>query len=143
MAEGWVKRCMFVTDVGLLAYWAATATHLIAPYPAEILVDWNWSFLGLDLMVGFTGLTGLWLARRGRAEGRSLMLVSLALTHAAGLTALNFWVLRDDFALEWWLLNLWLALFPVVAFVALLRPSRTGRSVSPARTSIRPRRPSG
>lgn len=143
MPERWVKRCMLVTDVGLLAYWAATATRLIAPYPAEILVDWNWSFLGLDLMVSGSGLAGLWLLRRGRAAGRSLMLVSLALTHAAGLTALNFWVLRGEFAVEWWLPNLWLALFPVVALWALLRPSRTGRSVSTVRTSIRPRPPSG
>jgi len=143
MGERWVKRCMLVTDVGLLAYWAATATRLIAPYPAEILVDWNWSFLGLDLMVSLSGLAGLWLVRRERAAGRSLMLVSLALTHAAGLTALNFWVLRGDYALEWWLPNLWLALFPIAALVALLRPSRTGRTASPARTSIRPRPPSG
>ena len=143
MGERWVKRCMLVTDVGLLAYWAATATRVIAPYPAEILVDWNWSFLGLDLMVSLTGLAGLWLMGRGKAAGRSLMLVSLALTHAAGLTALNFWVLRDEYAVEWWLPNLWLALFPLVALWSLLSPNRTGRSVSPARTSIRPRPPAG
>ncbi|GIG64666.1 DUF5360 family protein [Phytomonospora endophytica] len=134
---------MLVTDLGLLAYWVATATRLIAPYPAEVLVDWNWSFLGLDVMVSVTGLAGLWLLRRGSDVGRWLMPVSLALTHAAGLTALNFWVLRGEYALGWWLPNLWLAVFPVVALVVLWRSSRTGRSVSPARTSIRPRRPSG
>lgn len=131
----WVKRLMLATDVGLLAYWGASGLGVFVAYRDGVLADWNWSFLGLDVMVSVTGLSALWLGRRGRAAGRSLMLVSLALTHAAGLSALNFWLLRGDFSPGWWVPNLWLALFPVVGVWVLV--SRTGRSVWPVRTSSR------
>jgi hypothetical protein len=120
-AERWVKRLMLGTDVGFLAYWLATATRVIPPYPDEVLVDWNWSYLVLDLVASGSGLAALWLLRRGHPAGRPLVVVSLALTHAAGLTALNFWVLREDYALQWWLPNLWLTVFPVVGLALLLR----------------------
>lgn len=123
-----LKRLMLATDIGLLAYWAATATQLIPPYPDRILVDWNWSFLVLDLLAAGTGLTALLLARRRHPNAGSVVLVSLALTHAAGLLALNFWVLRGDYSLAWWLPNLWLAGFPIVA-VALLFACPTSGSV--------------
>jgi hypothetical protein len=115
-----LKRLMLATDLGLLAYWLATATQLIPPYPDQILVDWNWSFLTLDMLAAGTGLLSLHLARRQHPDTRSVMLVSLVLTHAAGLVALNFWVLRGDYSLAWWLPNLWLAGFPVVAGAVLL-----------------------
>ncbi|GLZ78803.1 hypothetical protein Afil01_36100 [Actinorhabdospora filicis] len=135
MGERWVKRLMLGTDVGLLAYWTASALGVFTAYRDGVMADWNWSFLGLDLMVSATGLTALWLARRGNPAGRSLMLVSLALTHAAGLSALNFWALRGDYSPGWWAPNLWLALFPVFGVWVLF--SRTGRSAWPARTSSR------
>jgi hypothetical protein len=121
MAEAWVKRLMLGTDVGFLVYWLATAVHVIPPYPEEVLVDWNWSYLVLDLVASGSGLAALWLARRRHPAGRPLLLVSLALTHSAGLTALNFWVLRDDWAIAWWLPNLWLTLFPVIGLALLIR----------------------
>ncbi|HEX6357243.1 DUF5360 family protein [Actinophytocola sp.] len=110
-----MKRLMLATDLGLLAYWVVTATGLIPPYPEQVLVDWNWSFLTLDLLAAGTGLVALHLARRGHPEARSAVLISLALTHAAGLVALSFWVLRGEYDLAWWLPNLWLAGFPIVA----------------------------
>jgi Family of unknown function (DUF5360) len=117
-------------------------THVIPPYPQEILVVWKWSFLLLDLVASLTGLTALWLTRRGETACRSLMLISLALTNAAGLTALNFWVVRDDCAITWWLPNLWLTLFPVVGTVTLIRqPGQSERAPTlsksgPSRSSL-------
>ena len=110
-----MKRLMLATDLGLLAYWLATATGLIPPYPTDILIDWNWSFVTLDLLAVATGLTALHLTRRRHPDARSAMLVSLTLTHAAGLLALSFWTLRGEFDPVWWLPNLWLAGFPIVA----------------------------
>ncbi len=133
MAEIWVKRLMLGTDLGFLAYWVATATGLIPPYPHHILIDWNWSYLLLDLVASATGLTALWLSHRASDSARSLMLISLALTHAAGLTALNFWALRGEFAPAWWLPNLWLTVFPVVGVFVLLYRPHAQRSVSPPR----------
>lgn len=124
MRENWIKRSMLVTDLGFLAYWFATATRLIPPYPSRILVDWNWSYLALDLVASLSGLAALVALRRGLPHARTLIVVSLALTHAAGLTALNFWVLRSEFDPMWWIPNLWLTLFPIAAIAALLRPSR-------------------
>ncbi|GAB2937863.1 hypothetical protein GCM10027203_43820 [Nonomuraea fastidiosa] len=92
------------------------------------MVDWNWSFLWIDLPASATGLAGLRLMRLGRASGPPLMLVSLALTMASGLMAIAFWTLRGDFSLAWWIPNLYLMLFPMPAIVCLTR----GMSVRPA-----------
>lgn len=53
------------------------------------------------------------------------MVISLALTSAAGVMALNFYVIRGDFDPAWWLPNLWLALFPAVALVRLPFPAHS------------------
>lgn len=111
---------MVATDLGFLAYWTATASRLIPPYPERVLVEWNWSFLVLDVVAAVTGLLSVPLMRRRRSAARGLRFVSLALTHAAGLNALMFWAVRGEFDLAWWLPNLWLALFPVAAVAVLL-----------------------
>jgi Family of unknown function (DUF5360) len=113
---------MFATDVGFLAYWAATATGVIPPSTDPLLVAWNWSYLVLDVFAAAAGLTALILLRRRSAAGRTLQIGSLALTHAAGLTALTFWALRDQYDLAWWLPNLWLTVFPIAALGAQLAP---------------------
>ncbi|ALG10048.1 DUF5360 family protein [Kibdelosporangium phytohabitans] len=113
----WIKRSMLITDIGFLAYWIATAVQVIPPYAQRVLIDWNWSFLMLDVLAAGTGLASL----RLRTATRGLQLVSLALTHAAGLNALMFWALRGEFDPAWWLPNLWLTLFPVAAVTVLLR----------------------
>ncbi|ADD44883.1 DUF5360 family protein [Stackebrandtia nassauensis] len=126
----WIKRSMLATDLGFVAYWTATAIAAIPPYPRQILIDWNWSYLVLDLLASLSGLAALLALRRGVAHARTLMVVSLALTHAAGLTALNFWVLRGEFDLMWWIPNLWLALFPIAAIGRLMRSPRRGAVTS-------------
>ena len=67
------KGLMLVTDVGFVFYFAITGLGLIpgewafADYANPLMVDWNWSFLWIDLLASVTGLTSLWLLRRNRA----------------------------------------------------------------------------
>ncbi|WP_222848261.1 DUF5360 family protein [Cellulosimicrobium cellulans] len=135
-----VKTAMLWTDVGFLGYWIATAAGFLSVGGGRFMSDWNWSFLGMDLTAIGTGLLSLVLARTGHPAARTLMVISLTLTSAAGLMAVNFWILRGDFDLAWWLPNLWLLLFPVVALVALSRgghliSSPPGTSPHPSSTS--------
>ena len=119
-----IKRTMMWTDLGFLAYWVASALGLISVGSEAILQDWNWSFLGLDLIAIGTGLSSLLLARLGSPAAGTLMTISLALTSAAGLMAINFYALRCQFDLAWWAPNLWLFLFPIVALLLLNAPRR-------------------
>jgi hypothetical protein len=116
-----VKWTMFGTDLGFLAYWVATATGVLSVSGGSIMTDWNWSFVGLDVVAIGTGLLSVAFSRAGISSARALMVISLALTGAAGLMALNFWMLRGDYDLAWWLPNLWLFLFPVVALALLAK----------------------
>ena len=122
-----VKAAMLWTDLGFLGYWIATAAGILSVGGGRFMSDWNWSFLGMDLTAIGTGLLSLVLARTGHPAARTLMVISLTLTSAAGLMAVNFWILRADFDLAWWLPNLWLLIFPAVALAAL---SRGGHLIS-------------
>ncbi|GGT47194.1 DUF5360 family protein [Nonomuraea spiralis] len=131
---------MLLTDLGFVAYFTITGLGLIPPewafadYADPLMVDWNWSFLWIDLTASATGLTSLWLLRRARPTGEPLMLVSLVLTAASGLMAIAFWTLRGDFALAWWIPNLYLLLFPLPAIAGLTvrgRSPHSGRIPSP------------
>jgi hypothetical protein len=130
MSDRWIKPAMVATDVGLVAYWAATAAAVIPPDEQAVLAAWNWSFVFLDLVAAITGLLTLPLLRRGHPAASGLRIVSLALTHAAGLNAVAFWTLRSEFDPAWWLPNLWLMIFPVVALTSLLR-RRPATAVAP------------
>ncbi|WP_406288890.1 DUF5360 family protein [Embleya sp. NBC_00896] len=122
---------MTVVDVGFVLYWAVTLLALIPAeyaykdYTDPVLSDWNYSFLLLDLAASATGIAAL-RASRGTVAPTAgpLMLISLVLTSTAGLQAVAFWALRGDFAIEWWLPNLFLLLFPLPAIAVLVR--RTG-----------------
>ncbi|MFD1933748.1 MULTISPECIES: DUF5360 family protein [Nonomuraea] len=124
------KTLMLVTDVGFVLYFSVTGMGLIpaawafADYTNPLMVDWNWSFLWIDLLASATGLTSLWLLRGGGTRGEPLMLVSLVLTMASGLMAIAFWTLRGDFAPAWWIPNLYLLLFPIPAIVRLTAAGR-------------------
>ncbi|MGC0422023.1 DUF5360 family protein [Embleya sp. AB8] len=117
---------MTVADVGFLVYWAVTLFALIPAeyaykdYDDPVMSDWNYSFVLLDLAASVTGLAALRLRRRA-GNGEPLMLISLVLTATAGLQAIVFWALRGDFAVEWWLPNLFLLLFPLPAITLLVR----------------------
>lgn len=118
------RALMLLTDLGFLAYWAINALHLLPGawlfknYEQPLLQTWNWSFLPLDLVVSATGLASL-TARRARVSS-TLTVISLSLTSASGLMAVAFWALARDFALAWWLPNLFLLLYPLPFLRGLL-----------------------
>jgi hypothetical protein len=65
-----LKYIFLIVDIGFILYWIITAINIIPPeylysdYHNPILVDWNWSFLPLDLFISFTGLTSISLYNR-------------------------------------------------------------------------------
>lgn len=115
-----MKLLMLLTDVGFVLYWLVTIFHFIPAdllfrdYTNPILVDWNWSFLPLDLTISATGLSALWLFHKQNALWRPLTIISLTLTSVSGLQATAFWLFAGDFNLTWWLPNLFLLLYPLV-----------------------------
>ncbi|MEV0046346.1 DUF5360 family protein [Nocardia rhamnosiphila] len=115
-----IKRVLLWTDLGFLAYWVATVLGVVSVGADPFLQQWNWSFLGLDLAAIGLGLGSLLLVRRRPAAGERLMLVSLTATAAAGVMALNFYLVRCEFDPAWWIPNGWLVLFPAVAITAIL-----------------------
>ncbi|MEU4838941.1 DUF5360 family protein [Nocardia testacea] len=115
-----IKRVLLWTDLGFLAYWVATVLGVVSVGADPFLRQWNWSFLGLDLAAIGLGLGSLLLVRRRPTAGEKLMLVSLTATAAAGVMALNFYLVRCEFDPAWWIPNGWLVLFPAVAITAIL-----------------------
>jgi len=108
-------------------YWLITAFHLI---PSDLLfqdyndpksVQWNWSFVFLDLCISITGLTTLWLERIGNIQWRKLALVSLTLTFCSGLQAIGYWLIGLEFDLEWWIPNLYLLIYPIPFIVYFIK----------------------
>ena len=122
-----LRALLIVTDVGFLVYWAITLLHvlpeayLFKDYAEPLVVAWNWSFLPLDLAISLSGLSSLWLERRGDRRWPALTLVSLTLTSCSGLMALAFWALRHDYDATWWLPNVFLLLYPLAFFGPLMR----------------------
>ena len=80
------KVVLVVVDVCLMAYWAATAMHLIPAdrafkdYEDATIQAWNWSFLPLDSLAAALGCWGVHLVGRGRPFGREILIVGLTLT---------------------------------------------------------------
>ena len=118
---------MLATDIGFISYWLITILHLIPvqflyrDYQNPLLVAWNYSFLPLDLAVSVTGLAGWWLYRRKHSLWLPMVLVSLTLTMCSGLQAIEFWALRGDVDLSWWLANGFLLIYPLWFASALFR----------------------
>lgn len=121
-------RVVFVVvDVCLMAYWAATAMHLIPldkafkDYEDATIQAWNWSFLPLDSLAATLGFWGTHLVGRGRPFGREILIIGLTLTFCAGLMAVSFWALYGDINLGWWAPNIMLMIVPCVVCGTLLR----------------------
>jgi hypothetical protein len=131
MPASFIRWNLLITDIGFLSYWAAAAMGvfpsewLYKDYDNPILVAWNWSFAPVDLAASTLGLYSLALARLGRPAWSAYALISAALTFCAGLMALSFWALRSDFDLAWWLPNLYLVIWPLIAVPQLVRAHAT------------------
>lgn len=114
-----LKILFLVTDIGFILYWLITAFHLIPleyafkDYMNPILVDWNWSFLPLDMMISFTGFSALYLYSKKSDKWIMICLCSLILTFCSGLQAIAFWAFREDFDIAWWVFNLYLLIYPL------------------------------
>lgn len=122
-----LKYIMLVTDFGFIIYWLITLFHLIPAdllfrdYTNPLLVNWNWSFLPLDLFVSATGLSSLWWYRNGNEVWRPLVIISLTLTSVSGLQAIAFWVIAQDYNMSWWISNLFLLLYPLFFIPKLVK----------------------
>jgi hypothetical protein len=118
---------LFVTDVGFVLYWVATAfglfpaAWLFKDHENPLLEAWNWSFAPIDLCASAMGFAGVALAN-GKQDWRPFILTSLVLTFCAGLMALSFWTLRGDFDPAWWVPNVYLALWPLLYVGSLICP---------------------
>lgn len=108
-----------VVDISFILYFSATAMGLIpieyaySDYTDPILVSWNWSFFPLDMVSSLTGLSSIYLHRKGRAAWKSIALISLVLTFCSGLMAISYWAIRLEFDPVWWIPNLALMLYPL------------------------------
>ena len=122
-----LRTCFLIVDFGVIIYWTVVGFKLIPPrwtfkdYADPILIDWNWSFLPLDVLIALTGLCSLLLAGQRSRQSLSLALLSLGFSFCAGLQALSFWVLRGDFTWAWWLPNLFLLLYPLPFLLGMVR----------------------
>lgn len=119
------KAFLVVTDLGLVVYWALSAVGVVSVGDDEWLNAWNLSFFPLDALAILAGLTWSLLPKDHRWSV-PVFAAALALTHAAGLMAISFFVLWGAWDASWWLVNLWLMFMPVGLVVA----SSCGRPVS-------------
>lgn len=125
------KSFLVATDLGLLAYWVLTAMGVISVGKEDVLVAWNWSFLPLDALAIAAGLAWSLLPAK-HPWATPMYATALALTHAAGLMAISFFVLWGTWDASWWLVNLWLALMPIGLVLMSVR-SRAIRERAPRR----------
>ncbi len=116
-----------ITDIGFILYWLITFLHaipeayLFKDYDHPILSAWNWSFFPLDMFISASGISCLVLYAKNNAMWRKLGIISLALTFCSGLQAVSFWFLRSDFDWAWWVLNLYLLVYPLFFIRGMLR----------------------
>ena len=120
------KVVLVVVDVCLMAYWAATAMHLIPAdrafkdYEDATIQAWNWSFLPLDVVAALTVFLGAYLTRVGSRIGDLVLTVGLMLTFCAGFMAISFWSFYRDFDPLWWGPNALLMIVPALAFGSMV-----------------------
>lgn len=127
---------MLFTDIGMLLYWAVTAAMalklvdvpgewLFKDYHDPRVMAWNWSFFPLDILLSVTGLAALRMEATDHANWRVMAAISLTLTFCAGLMAIAYWLIVQDFDPGWWIPNLFLMLWPIPFLYALLSQRET------------------
>jgi hypothetical protein len=108
----------FIVDLGFIAYWFITYFHFLPPellyndYKNPLMVDWNWSFFPIDMLISLSGLQSIRLYQSKSVHWIFFALGSLFLTMCSGLMAISFWIYHNDFDLVWWLPNLFLLIYP-------------------------------
>ena len=133
MVRRWLMR---ITDFGMLTYWSVTALMALSiiSIPGEWLfkdyhdprvMAWNWSFFPIDILLSLTGIWALRLEARGDERWRIWATVSLTLTVCAGLMAISYWVLVQDYGPNWWVPNLFLLIWPLPFLYLLMSEYQT------------------
>jgi hypothetical protein len=121
-----LRTNLLITDLDFIFYWLITAFNLLPfdwlfqDYTNPLLIAWNWSFAPVDLMASLTGLWSLHLMRHQHSNWKITAIISLTLTFCAGLMAISFWTLRHDFDPSWWIPNLYLIFWSLLATRKLL-----------------------
>lgn len=123
-----VLHALFLlVDIGFILYWIIIILKIIPgenlynDYTNPILVHWNWSFFPLDMLVSATGLTSIYLFKRGNPRWKNLTLISLALTSCSGLQAISFWIYHHDYNWSWWAPNLFLLCYPIYFIIQIVK----------------------
>jgi hypothetical protein len=112
----------FIVDIGFIFYWTITYLNLVPPeflykdYSNPLMVDWNWSFFPIDMLISLSGLNSIRLYKTNSAHWVIFALGSLTLTMCSGLMAISFWWYHKDFDPAWWLPNLFLLVYPFFYF---------------------------
>lgn len=131
-----LRWSILITDILFLVYWSISlvaltgaitlpATFMYGGFDQPRVVAWNWSFLPLDVAFSISGLMAVGAARRGDPAWRSLALISLCFTIAAGGLAIGYWTILQEFDPAWFLPNLAIFLWPFIFLPKLVRPERT------------------
>ncbi|WP_366248869.1 DUF5360 family protein [Terribacillus aidingensis] len=122
----YLKPFFLVTDIGFIIYWIVTYLHIIPTswafkdYNNPLTIAWNWSFLPLDILISITGLYSLYLYEKNAEQWKMIALVSLVLTFCSGLQAIAYWSFNGDFDMSWWIMNLYLLIYPIFFIVPLV-----------------------
>jgi Family of unknown function (DUF5360) len=114
-----LKYFFIFIDTTFIVYWSITALHLIPAeylyndYTNPILINWNWSFFPLDILVSITGYYSIYLSHKNNQKWQVFALISLILTSISGLQAISYWILAKDYDPTWWIPNLFLLIYPL------------------------------
>lgn len=122
-----LKYFFLVVDLGFIMYWIITFFELIPveylynDYSNPILVDWNWSFFPLDILISITGLSSVSMYYAHKRQWRIWALISLILTFTSGLQAISYWAFAHEFDITWWSMNGFLLIYPLFFIPALIK----------------------
>ncbi|WP_342554131.1 YvaD family protein [Paenibacillus sp. FSL R7-0652] len=125
-----LKPFFLVTDIGFIVYWIIIYFQIIPDswafkdYTNPIMINWNWSFFPLDILISITGLSSLYLYQRSNPLWRPWSLISLVLTFCSGLQAIAFWAYAGDFDIYWWGFNLYLMIYPLFFLKTVMKPQK-------------------
>lgn len=117
-----LKYYFLAVDIGFIFYWLITIFHMIPKeylfndYNNPIIMNWNWSFFPLDILISITGFSSIYIYKKNNYNWKKLAIISLTLTFVSGLQAISFWAIRGDFNFGFWILNGFLMVYPLFFF---------------------------